>query len=375
MALLRFRLRGDTAADWTAANPILADREPGVETDTGRMKLGDGVRAWNSLDYVSKGATGATGPAGEGLRIVGTGTTTADLPASAAPGDGWVIGSDLYVWPSDGSGWTDAGPIRGPKGDTGPTGPQGPKGDTGAAGPQGPQGIQGSKGDTGATGARGPIGPAGLTWRGTWSSSTDYVLDDAVYYNGSSWFASGDPTVGEVPATGATHWQPLALQGATGPQGAKGDTGAQGPTGATGPQGAAATVDIGTTTTGNPGTSASVTNSGSTGAAVFNFVVPQGPTGATGAQGPKGDTGATGPTGPTGPGVAPGGSAEQVLTKNSATNYDTGWQTLTANVTRVYYAGAVPARPSGATYVEWVGPNDPSTAAVTGDTWVNTTGV
>lgn len=45
------RLRRDTAADWTAANPVLALGEPGVETDTKRIKFGDGTTAWQDLDY------------------------------------------------------------------------------------------------------------------------------------------------------------------------------------------------------------------------------------------------------------------------------------------------------------------------------------
>src|SRR5574344_845342 len=72
-----------------------------------------------------------------------------------------------------------------------------------------------------------------------------------------------------------------------------------GPTGPTGPQGPA-TIDVGTTTTGDPGTSVIVTNSGTMASAVFDFVIPQGPTGATGATGATGLTGATGPTGLTG---------------------------------------------------------------------------
>src|SRR5574344_1407038 len=75
-----------------------------------------------------------------------------------------------------------------------------------------------------------------------------------------------------------------------------------GPTGPTGPQGPA-TIDVGTTTTGDPGTSATVTNSGTTASAIFDFVIPQGatgPTGLTGATGPTGLTGATGATGLTG---------------------------------------------------------------------------
>lgn len=91
-----------------------------------------------------------------------------------------------------------------------------------------PRGDKGEKGDTGNTGATGATGATGLNWQGTWSASTDYVNDDAVYYNGASWFASGDPTVAEVPEIGATHWMPLALQGATGATGATGPQGPQG---------------------------------------------------------------------------------------------------------------------------------------------------
>jgi hypothetical protein len=58
-----------------------------------------------------------------------------------------------------------------------------------------------------------------------------------------------------------------------------------------------------------------------------------------GAKGEQGDPGAdgadgaTGATGETGPGVAAGGSAGQVLTKSSSTDYDTEWQTVTADPT------------------------------------------
>jgi len=45
------KLRRDTAAAWTAANPVLAVAEPGLETDTNSIKYGNGVTAWNSLPY------------------------------------------------------------------------------------------------------------------------------------------------------------------------------------------------------------------------------------------------------------------------------------------------------------------------------------
>lgn len=65
-----------------------------------------------------------------------------------------------------------------------------------------------------------------------------------------------------------------------------------------GPPGAAATVTVGTTATGEPGTQAQVTNSGTGSAAVLDFVVPRG---AAGAQGPQGPAGPEGPAGPQGP--------------------------------------------------------------------------
>jgi hypothetical protein len=48
---VRFQLRRDTAANWTSANAVLALGEPGVETDTLKVKVGNGVSAWNSLAY------------------------------------------------------------------------------------------------------------------------------------------------------------------------------------------------------------------------------------------------------------------------------------------------------------------------------------
>jgi len=43
--------RRDTAANWTAENPTLLAGEIGIESDTGKIKIGDGVTAWNSLSY------------------------------------------------------------------------------------------------------------------------------------------------------------------------------------------------------------------------------------------------------------------------------------------------------------------------------------
>lgn len=61
----RIQLRRDTAAAWTAANPTLAQGEPGFETDTGLLKIGDGTTAWAALSYTSS-------PLLEGLNDVTT---------------------------------------------------------------------------------------------------------------------------------------------------------------------------------------------------------------------------------------------------------------------------------------------------------------
>ena len=56
----------------------------------------------------------------------------------------------------------------------------------------------------------------------------------------------------------------------------------KGETGATGPAGAAATIQVGTVTTGAAGSQASVTNVGTENAAILNFTIPQGQQGVPG---------------------------------------------------------------------------------------------
>ncbi len=97
---------------------------------------------------------------------------------------------------------------------------------------------------------------------------------------------AGSSAAAEIIANGAEYALNLTIP--------KGDTGA---TGAAGKNGAAATIKIGTVTTGEAGGKASVTNSGTANAAVFDFVVPQGATGAAGSPGTPGANGAPGKDG------------------------------------------------------------------------------
>ena len=47
----KLQVRRDTAANWILYNPILADGEMGIETDTKKHKIGDGVTTWDTLKY------------------------------------------------------------------------------------------------------------------------------------------------------------------------------------------------------------------------------------------------------------------------------------------------------------------------------------
>lgn len=79
--------RHDTAANWTAENPILALGELGLETDTGQWKGGDGVTHWNDLDYLGVGPEGPAGPPG-GVTDVGGNT------GSVSPVEVYTAASD-----------------------------------------------------------------------------------------------------------------------------------------------------------------------------------------------------------------------------------------------------------------------------------------
>lgn len=180
-------------------------------------------------------------------------------------------------------------------------GPVGPKGDKGATGERGPQGIQGIQGATGAT----PVITASATVGNTTGTPSVQVV-------------KGGTTTNPTFAFNFTNLKgaqgPQGIQGIQGPKGDKGLTGDKGATGERGPQGAtgaAATIKVGTVSTGNPGTNATVVNEGTANAAVFNFTIPRGATGATGPQGPAGAKGATGDTGPQGPAGARGATGER----------------------------------------------------------------
>jgi hypothetical protein len=84
----QIQIRRGTASQWTSTNPTLASGEQGYETDTGKMKIGNGSTAWNSLSYAITGANGTVTSitAGTGLTggtITGSGTVAIDTSVTA----------------------------------------------------------------------------------------------------------------------------------------------------------------------------------------------------------------------------------------------------------------------------------------------------
>ena len=167
-------------------------------------------------NYVVVGPTGPTGPQGPATITIGT-TTTGEAGTEATVTNSGTAEAVVLDFTI-------------PAGEVGPTGATGPQGEIGPTGATGPQG---EIGPTGATGPQGEVGPTGAT----------------------------------------------GPQGEIGPTGATGPQGEIGPTGPAGLDGETPTLTIGTVTTGDPGTEASATITGTAPNFVLNLTIPQGPTG------------------------------------------------------------------------------------------------
>lgn len=70
------RLRRDISSTWTSVNPTLLSGEIAYETDTGKIKVGDGSTLWNALPYIQVNINGAYVPIG-GISTAVTNTVTA----------------------------------------------------------------------------------------------------------------------------------------------------------------------------------------------------------------------------------------------------------------------------------------------------------
>lgn len=93
MASRKILIRRDTAANWTSANPTLSAGEMGGETDTGKLKLGNGATAWNSLSYLG-GVTSVNGATGV---VTGIATLSSPTFTGTVSTNHLIVGGDLTV--------------------------------------------------------------------------------------------------------------------------------------------------------------------------------------------------------------------------------------------------------------------------------------
>lgn len=160
-----------TRAQWATSQYVPKEGEMVHESDTGFVKVGDGVHRFPDLRYL-------TGPQGErGIQGV-----------QGPPGrDGVVTFENLSQ--------AQRNSLKGDRGEPGPRGLQGPPGPRGADGQPGQRGADGARGATGERGPVGATGPtgerghslnAGVRIEGTFRNGVNsqlYVIAD-VYYDG-----------------------------------------------------------------------------------------------------------------------------------------------------------------------------------------------
>lgn len=291
---------------------------------------------WNGTTWVDTATSGATGADGKAATIkVGT-VTTGEPGTQASVTNAGTENAAVFNFTIP----------KGVKGETGE------KGETGATGPQGPQGE--------------PFQVAKI-YESVSAMNAGYATDEVkvgqfIIINTGN---VEDEDNAKLYVKGESAYEFITdlsgAQGVKGPQGPTGATGSPGAKGDKGDDGAAATIQVGTVTTGEAGTEASVTNAGTANAAKFNFVIPKGEKGETGEKGDagakgdtgekgeKGDTGATGTRGSawyTGSGITGTSTVETVFSGSGVTSAlvnDMYLNPSTGNVYKCTVAGAASA--------------------------------
>lgn len=128
---IRVQHKRMSARDWASSPLVLLDGELGIESDTGKVKVGNGRDRFSALQYLTgpkgdRGERGETGPRGA---------------------DGVMRFENLTSQQRE--------DLKGAQG------PQGARGPAGAVGPRGPEGQRGPQGNTGPAGPRGADGAPG----------------------------------------------------------------------------------------------------------------------------------------------------------------------------------------------------------------------
>jgi len=100
----KIQLRRDLAQSWTSTNPILAQGEPGFETDTGLFKIGDGTTAWVDLTYAGGNSGGGTSEQWVGLLGIGPDGLWPGMTSISQDGNNWTAPTPIVHWNGAGVG-------------------------------------------------------------------------------------------------------------------------------------------------------------------------------------------------------------------------------------------------------------------------------
>lgn len=147
MPFIQFQFRRGLASEWASVNPVLAEGEMGIETDTDLFKIGDGTTTWNSLPY---------------------------------------------------------GGVQGSQGFQGVQGAQGFQGFQGAQGAQGFQGVQGAQGAQGFQGVQGEYGQSTSVFNYITDTtpSTGQPPVASIYWNNSTQISATQLSIFHIDALG-----------------------------------------------------------------------------------------------------------------------------------------------------------------------------
>lgn len=263
---VQIQIRRGSASAWSATNPILADGELALESDTRLYKVGDGINQWNLLPY--GGSQGIQGLSGirpdefvENVNAVyptgGPNNPQGYLNyyfPSALAGDSVVDLQTADLWIKDtGGDWNNLGSVTGVQGiqglkgnsiqgTQGVQGIQGFRGSQGIQGVQGTQGIQGVQGTQGTQGIQGGRGFQGIQGgrgvQGSIGIQGFYGVQGFRGFQGTQGIQGISGTAGNVGSQGVQGFRGFqGIQGVQGLQGVQGSRGIQGLQGVQGAQG------------------------------------------------------------------------------------------------------------------------------------------
>ena len=287
MTALRIQLRRDTAANWVSNNPILLSGELGIETDTLKFKIGNGSR-WNTITSYALKLGEANGIAT--LNALGK-ISTSQLPDSMSVSADLAAAIAALTTNSISEGttnkyFTNQRAIDAVSASIATAIATEVTNRNTAIATAKTEAI--NTASTDATNKASAAQSAAVTAAAAAADTKDTIS------SASAVAAANSYTDGKIVTEVSN--RSSAINTAISTEITNRNTAINAAVSAI-PSGGSSTITLGTVSTGNPGTSVSITNTGTATAPLFNFTIPRGD---VGPQGLKGDTGAAGATGSAG---------------------------------------------------------------------------